>query len=88
MHFEELQAALVSQLQLITSFLNASVAEDRLLCAESNRDGLFKRSGPRKPTFDPYTPAMRELMDGYILTVDQALRDRNFSGLPLEYMPR
>lgn len=87
-HFEELRANLLSQMQLITSFLNTSISEDRLLCAESNRDGLFKRSGPRKPTFDPYTPQMRMLIDSYILKVDQVLRDRNFRGLPQQYMPR
>lgn len=87
-HFEKLRADLLSQLQLIMSFLNTSISEDRLLCAESNRDGLFKRSGPRKPTFDPYTPQMRMLIDSYIFKVDQALRDRNFRGLPKEYMPR
>ncbi|XP_014018707.1 WSC domain-containing protein 1 isoform X1 [Salmo salar] len=87
-HFEELQTALVPQLRSITSFLNATVTEDRLLCAESNQDGHFKRSGARQPTFDPFTPDMRGLIDGLIRAVDQALRDSNHTGLPLEYLPR
>ncbi|XP_030648819.1 WSC domain-containing protein 1 [Chanos chanos] len=87
-HFEDLQKELLPQLQLITSFLNVSVPEERLLCAESNRDGLFKRSGTRQLNFNPFTPAMRAQIDRYIRTVDQVLRDRNFSGVPQEYMPR
>uniref|UniRef100_A0A8C8H8D4 WSC domain-containing protein n=1 Tax=Oncorhynchus tshawytscha TaxID=74940 RepID=A0A8C8H8D4_ONCTS len=87
-HFEELQTALVPQLRSITSFLNTTVTEDKLLCAESNQDGHFKRSGVRQPTFDPFTPDMRGLIDGLIHAVDQALRDSNHTGLPLEYLPR
>ncbi|CAB1348071.1 unnamed protein product, partial [Coregonus sp. 'balchen'] len=87
-HFEELQTALVPRLRSIISFLNATVSEDRLLCAESNQDGHFKRSGARRPTFDPFTPDMRGLIDGLIRAVDQALRDSNHTGLPLEYLPR
>ncbi|KAJ7990639.1 hypothetical protein DPEC_G00302480 [Dallia pectoralis] len=87
-HFEELQVALVPQLRFIVSFLNSTVTEDRLLCAESNQDGHFKRSGVRRPAFDPFTPDMRGLIDGLIRTVDQALRDSNHTGLPLEYLPR
>uniref|UniRef100_A0A673Y0X1 WSC domain containing 1 n=1 Tax=Salmo trutta TaxID=8032 RepID=A0A673Y0X1_SALTR len=87
-HFEELQTALVPRLRSITSFLNATVTEDRLLCAESNQDGHFKRSGARRPTFDPFTHDMRGLIDGLIRAVDQALRDSNHTGLPLEYLPR
>ncbi|KAG7470561.1 hypothetical protein MATL_G00115150 [Megalops atlanticus] len=47
-HYEELQGALFPQLRAITSFLNASVSAERLLCAESNQDGHFKRSGARQ----------------------------------------
>lgn len=87
-HYEELQEALVPTLRSITSFLNASVSEESLLCAECNKDGHFKRSGARHPTFDPFTPDMKRLIDGYISTVDQALRASNHSGLPQEYLPR
>uniref|UniRef100_A0A673HKX5 WSC domain-containing protein 1-like n=1 Tax=Sinocyclocheilus rhinocerous TaxID=307959 RepID=A0A673HKX5_9TELE len=87
-HYEELQESLVPTLRSITSFLNTSVSEERLLCAECNKDGHFKRSGVRRPTFDPFTPDMKRLIDGYISTVDQALRASNYSGLPKEYLPR
>lgn len=87
-HFENLQKDLVPQLKTITAFLNISIPEERLLCTESNRDGHFKRSGSRSLTFDPFTPEMRARIDEYIHTVDKALRDRNLSGLPQEYMPR
>ncbi|XP_030633732.1 WSC domain containing 1a [Chanos chanos] len=87
-HYEELQEALVPRLRIIADFLNISVTEERLLCAESNKDGHFKRSGARRPTFDPFTPDMRLLIDGYIVAVDQALRANNCSGLPQEYLPR
>nr|XP_055052760.1 WSC domain-containing protein 1 [Misgurnus anguillicaudatus] len=87
-HYEELQESLVPTLRTITSFLNVSVSEERLLCAECNKDGHFKRSGARRPTFDPFTPDMKRLIDGYIGAVDQALRASNHTGLPQEYLPR
>lgn len=87
-HFENLQKDLVPQLKTITAFLNVSIPEERLLCTESSRDGHFKRSGSRILTFDPFTSEMRERIGKYIQTVDEALRDRNLSGLPREYMPR
>ncbi|KAG9340590.1 hypothetical protein JZ751_021412 [Albula glossodonta] len=85
-HYEELQGALFPTLRAITSFLNASASQERLLCAESNQDGHFKRSGKR--SFDPFTPEMKLLIDGYIRTVDRALREGNHTGLPQEYLPR
>ncbi|XP_071390757.1 LOW QUALITY PROTEIN: sialate:O-sulfotransferase 1 [Centroberyx affinis] len=87
-HYEELQRALFPQLRLITSFLNISMTEERLLCAQSNQDGHFKRSGSQRPSFDPFTPDMRKMIDSFIDTVDQALQNRNFTGLPQEYLPR
>uniref|UniRef100_A0A673IYU7 WSC domain-containing protein 1-like n=1 Tax=Sinocyclocheilus rhinocerous TaxID=307959 RepID=A0A673IYU7_9TELE len=87
-HYEELQESLVPTLRSITSFLNTSVSEERLLCAECNKDGHFKRSGARRPTFDPFTLDMKRLIDGYISTVYQALRASNHSSLPKEYLPR
>uniref|UniRef100_A0A3P9LR75 WSC domain containing 1b n=1 Tax=Oryzias latipes TaxID=8090 RepID=A0A3P9LR75_ORYLA len=86
-HYEELQKALLPQLRLITAFLNVSVTEERLLCAQCNQDGHFKRSGGPQPTFDPFTPDMKQMIDSFIHTVDQALRSRNFSGLPEDYTP-
>uniref|UniRef100_A0A3P9J3Q2 WSC domain containing 1b n=1 Tax=Oryzias latipes TaxID=8090 RepID=A0A3P9J3Q2_ORYLA len=86
-HYEELQQALLPQLRLITAFLNVSVTEERLLCAQCNQDGHFKRSGGPQPTFDPFTPDMKQMIDSFIHTVDQALRSRNFSGLPEGYTP-
>uniref|UniRef100_A0A8C9SB58 WSC domain containing 1b n=1 Tax=Scleropages formosus TaxID=113540 RepID=A0A8C9SB58_SCLFO len=90
-HYEDLQGAplsLVPQLRRITSFLNASVSEDRLQCTDSDQDGLFKRPGPRGPAFDPFTPDMKLLIDEHIRAVDKALRDNHHAGLPEEYLPR
>ncbi|KAM4547076.1 sialate:O-sulfotransferase 1 isoform 2-T2 [Fundulus diaphanus] len=87
-HYEELQKALLSQLRLIAAFLNVTITEERLLCAQSNQDGHFKRPGAQQPSFDPFTPDMRGMIDSFILTVDQALQSRNFSGVPQEYLPR
>ncbi|XP_064158014.1 sialate:O-sulfotransferase 1 [Anguilla rostrata] len=87
-HYEELQGALFPTLRAITSFLSAGASEERLLCAESNQDGHFKRPGARQRGFDPFTPEMRRLIDGHILAVDRALRERNHTGLPSEYLPR
>ncbi|XP_037323792.2 sialate:O-sulfotransferase 1 [Pungitius pungitius] len=85
-HYEELQRALLPQLRVITAFLNATITEERLLCAQSNQDGHFKRPGAF--SFDPFTPDMRRMIDPLIRSVDQALHSRNFSGLPQEYLPR
>ncbi|KAM8898136.1 sialate:O-sulfotransferase 1 [Spinachia spinachia] len=85
-HYEDLQRALLPQLHVITAFLNATITEERLLCAQSNQDGHFKRSGAF--SFDPFTSDMRRMIDPLIRSVDQALHSRNFSGLPQEYLPR
>lgn len=87
-HYEELQKSLVHQLRVITAFLNITMTEERLLCAQTNQHGHFKRSGAQRPSFDPFTPDMKQMIDSFIHTVDQALLDRNFSGLPQEYLPR
>ncbi|XP_033496972.1 sialate:O-sulfotransferase 1 isoform X1 [Epinephelus lanceolatus] len=87
-HYEELQRALIPQLRIITAFLNITMTEERLLCAQSNQDGHFRRSGAQTSSFDPFTPDMRRTIDPFIHTVDQALQSRNFSGLPQEYLPR
>ncbi|KAG7224677.1 hypothetical protein INR49_011430 [Caranx melampygus] len=87
-HYEELQRALLPQLRLITSFLNVTMTEERLLCAQSNQDGHFKRSVAQQPSFDPFTSDMKQMIDSFIRTVDQALQNRNFSGLPQEYLSR
>lgn len=87
-HYEEMQKALLPQLRLITAFLNITPTEERLLCAQSNQDGHFKRSGTQRPMFDPFTSDMRQMIDTFIHTVDQALQRRNFSRLPPEYLSR
>ncbi|XP_068600845.1 sialate:O-sulfotransferase 1 [Brachionichthys hirsutus] len=87
-HYEELQRALLPQLDLITGFLNVTMTEEKLLCAQSNQDGHFKRSGPQRPSFDPFTPDMTQTIDSFIHTVDQALQSRNVSRIPQEYLPR
>ncbi|KAJ7996086.1 hypothetical protein DPEC_G00233430 [Dallia pectoralis] len=87
-HYEDLQKAPFPQLCLLTSFLNVSMTEERLMCAESNQDGSFKRSGgSQRPPFDPFTATMRNAIDSYIHTVDKALKDKNHRGLPHNYMP-
>ncbi|KAM9728541.1 sialate:O-sulfotransferase 1-like [Menidia menidia] len=87
-HYEELQRALLPELRAVTAFLNITATEERLLCAQSNQDGHFKRSRAQQPSFDPFTPDMRQMIDSFIHSVDQALHSRNFSGLPQEYLPR
>ncbi|XP_077167196.1 sialate:O-sulfotransferase 1 isoform X3 [Paroedura picta] len=87
-HYEDLKQNLLPQLHKMVAFLNISVTEDRLLCVENNRDGNFKRSGVRQKRFEPFTKEMKDLINKYIVIVDKALWDRNFSGLPKEYLPR
>lgn len=72
----------------MVSFLGIPVNEDRLLCVENNKDGNFKRLGSSQTVMDPFTQDMKNTIDGYIRTVDKALKARNFTGLPEEYMPR
>ncbi|KAK0152368.1 WSC domain-containing protein 2 [Merluccius polli] len=87
-HFEDLKRDLFSQLKGMVLFLGPVVSEDRLLCVEGQKDGNFKRSGLRKLEYDPYTPEMRADIDTLIRTVDAALKARNMTGVPMEYMPR
>ncbi|KAM9446657.1 sialate:O-sulfotransferase 2 isoform 1-T2 [Clarias gariepinus] len=87
-HFEELKHDLFNQLKRMVLFLGLDVSEDRLLCAVAQKDGNFKRSGLRKLEYDPYTPEMREKIDGLIRSVDIALKLRNLSGVPDDYRPR
>uniref|UniRef100_A0A8B9Q7J9 WSC domain containing 1 n=1 Tax=Apteryx owenii TaxID=8824 RepID=A0A8B9Q7J9_APTOW len=87
-HYEDLKQSLIPKLKEMVEFLNMTVTEDRLLCVENNRDGNFKRSGAKQKDFEPFTQEMKDLINRYILTVDEALRKRNFTGLPREYVPR
>ncbi|NXW66983.1 hypothetical protein DUI87_12287 [Hirundo rustica rustica] len=87
-HYEDLKQSLIPKLKEMVEFLNVTVTEERLLCVENNRDGNFKRSGAKQKNFEPFTQEMKDLINRYILTVDEALRGRNFSGLPREYVPR
>lgn len=87
-HYEDLKQSLIPKLKEMVEFLNVTVTEDRLLCVENNRDGNFKRSGAKQKDFEPFTQEMKDLINRYILTVDEALRGRNFTGLPSEYVPR
>nr|XP_012634608.1 WSC domain-containing protein 1 isoform X3 [Microcebus murinus] len=87
-HYEELRRSLVPTLRQMVAFLNVSVSEERLLCVENNKEGSFRRRGRRPHDPEPFTPEMRDLINGYIRTVDQALRDHDWPGLPREYVPR
>ncbi|NXF11271.1 WSCD1 protein, partial [Smithornis capensis] len=87
-HYEDLKQSLIPKLKEMVEFLNVTVTEDRLLCVENNKDGNFKRSGAKQKDFEPFTQEMKSLINRYILTVDEALRERNFTGLPREYVPR
>ncbi|MBN3316732.1 WSCD2 protein, partial [Atractosteus spatula] len=87
-HFEDLKKALFNQLKGMVTFLGLEVSEDRLLCVEGQKDGNFKRSGLRKLEYDPYTPEMKNLINGFIKTVDAALKERRLPGVPEEYRPR
>ncbi|XP_039218701.1 WSC domain-containing protein 2 isoform X4 [Crotalus tigris] len=87
-HFEDLKKDLFVQLKRMVSLLGAAVHEDRLLCVEGQKDGNFKRSGLRKLEYDPYTPEMKKMINGYIKTVDMALKLRNLTGVPKDYYPR
>lgn len=87
-HFEDLKRDLFTKLKGMVEFLGLKVSEDRLLCVEGQKDGNFKRSGLRKLEYDPYTPEMRSNINELIRTVDAALKKRNMSGVPEEYMPR
>ncbi|XP_077021744.1 sialate:O-sulfotransferase 1 [Tamandua tetradactyla] len=87
-HYEELRRSLVPTLRDMVAFLNVSVSEERLLCVENNKEGSFRRRGQRPHDPEPFTPEMKDLINGYIRTVDKALREHQWAGLPREYVPR
>lgn len=87
-HYEDLEEALLPKLREMVEFLNITVTYDRLLCVENNRDGNFKRSRAKQKGFEPFTKEMKEEIDQFIVIVDKALRERNFTGLPKMYLRR
>ncbi|XP_041437807.1 WSC domain-containing protein 1 isoform X2 [Xenopus laevis] len=87
-HYEDLKMDLIGKLREMLAFLKVHINEDRLLCVENNKDGNFKRIGSSQSSLEPFTQEMKNVIDGYIRTVDKALKARNFTGLPGEYMPR
>lgn len=87
-HYEDLKKDLIEKLKEMVTFLNLPINEDRFLCVENNKDGNFKRLGSSQTVLDPFTREMKNVINGYIRTVDKALMSRNFTGLPEEYMPR
>lgn len=86
--YEDLKRDPVAQLRGIIHFLGLEVSEERLLCLESQLEGKFKRPNTQKLDYDPFTPAMREQINKLITTVDDALKKKDLTGLPDEYMQR
>ncbi|XP_053313157.1 WSC domain-containing protein 1 [Spea bombifrons] len=87
-HYEDLKKDIIGKLREMVDFLGLPTNDDRLLCVENNKDGNFKRVGSSQTNLEPFTWEMKDLINGYIRTVDKALKARNFTGLPEEYMPR
>ncbi|XP_078082066.1 WSC domain containing 1a [Mustelus asterias] len=87
-HYEDLKRDLLPQLKRMVEFLNITVSDDRLLCVETQKDGNFKRSGLRQKDFDPFTLEMKSVINSYIGMVDEALKMKNLTRLPEEYLPR
>ncbi|XP_048468622.1 WSC domain-containing protein 1 isoform X2 [Rhincodon typus] len=87
-HYEDLKKNLLPQLKRMVEFLNVAVSDDRLLCVETQKDGNFKRSGLRQKDFDPFTLEMKSVINSHIEMVDDALKMKNLTGLPEEYLPR
>lgn len=86
--YEDLKRDPITQLRGIIHFLGLEVSEERLLCLESQLEGKFKRPNTQKLDYDPFTPAMKEQINKLITTVDDALKKKNMTGLPDEYMQR
>ncbi|XP_075882109.1 sialate:O-sulfotransferase 2 [Nelusetta ayraudi] len=87
-YYEDLKRDPVTQLRGVIHFLGLEVSEERLLCLESQLEGKFKRPNTQKLDYDPFTPAMKEQINKLITTVDDALKKKNLTGLPDEYMQR
>lgn len=86
--YEDLKRDPITQIRGIMHFLGLEVSEERLLCLESQMEGRFKRPNTQKLDYDPFTPAMKEHVNKLIITVDDALKKNNMTGLLEEYMPR
>ncbi|XP_002741011.2 sialate:O-sulfotransferase 2-like [Saccoglossus kowalevskii] len=88
-HFEDLIQHMNRELRRMMEFLNVDINEERLLCAEMDSEGKFKRPTKKTKmlTFDPFTQEMREYVDIYIKTVAMALKLHNQPDLPKEYNP-
>ncbi|XP_031433348.1 WSC domain-containing protein 2-like isoform X3 [Clupea harengus] len=84
-HYEELRRDIFIHLRGLVLFLGLRLSVDRLLCAENQREGRFRRSGLHRLGYDPFTEDMRTSIDYHIKKVDIALRAKTFSGVPDEY---
>ncbi|XP_070572868.1 sialate:O-sulfotransferase 2-like [Ptychodera flava] len=87
-HYEDLLSDINSQLHRLLTFLNIEISQERLLCAELNSSGKFKRPSRNKGlSFDPFTQEMHEYVDIYIKAVAMALKLHGHPPLPKEYVP-
>uniref|UniRef100_A0A8C4QLS9 WSC domain containing 1b n=1 Tax=Eptatretus burgeri TaxID=7764 RepID=A0A8C4QLS9_EPTBU len=90
LHYETLLQNPAPELQRAAQFLSVPAPPARLLCTLALRDGGFKRGEgghhiPSSRVQNPFTPKMRDVIEGFIRIVDSALRERNLSGLPRDY---
>ncbi|XP_077995802.1 sialate:O-sulfotransferase 2-like [Glandiceps talaboti] len=87
-HYEDLMTDLNNQLRKMLTFLNIEINQERLLCAELNSSGKFKRPNRKKGmSFDPFTQEMHEYVQIYVKTVAMALQLHKQAPLPAEYAP-
>ena len=69
-------------LRRILWFLNLSEDEGRLLCAETNPTGLFKREHPKTTFGDPFTAKQKVVIKDSIRRLNKKLKEKRKETLP------
>ncbi len=93
-HYEDIQAKTYEELTKIVKFLNVEVDPQRIMCAtqeypSSQSTGISLGNHGSKTrvylTYDPFSSALKEQIDGYIKDVNDSLAAHHQKLLPMDY---
>lgn len=93
-HYEDMQSNTYQQLYKIAKFLHLTPDPERITCATqeypaSDSTGIKLGNHGKKTrvylTYDPFTPEMRQRVDGYIHRVNESLTAHHQKVIPTKY---
>ncbi|PIK54207.1 putative WSC domain-containing protein 2 [Apostichopus japonicus] len=81
--YEDLESNPVRELTRMVSFLGQPINPDRIQCAVHSFSPMKGRlNHTSQMTFDPYSPKLHNILDGYISEINQTLIRKNATPLP------